>query len=484
MRHAQLSRRNLFTTFATGAFASRCLAKPARRPNIVFIVADDLGYAEVGCFGQKKIRTPNIDRLAAEGLRFTDAYAGCTVCAPSRSVLMTGLHAGHTSVRSNPGGTPLLASDLTVASVLQRAGYRTGGFGKWGLGDVGTDGVPSKHGFDEFYGYLNQAHAHFYYPKFLYENEKESPLPGNENGGRKTYSNDAMVEHALQFIRAHQRGPFFCYMPLTIPHNEYLVPDDSLAEYRGKFVEDHPFHSANGHLAEQPELHATYAGMVTRLDRYVGQVVELLRSLHLEENTLVIFTSDNGAALPALGDNYFESTGPFRGFKSNFYEGGIRVASVARWKGTVAAGRVSHFPWAFYDFLPTAAELAGAPVPRGLDGISIVPELLGEKAAGRKQQPHEYLYWELPTYNGKTGTFPVELPKAGLRYGDWKAVRTKPNGPLELYNLAADPGESHNVAAGQPEVLARIEAILKDVRIAPRPQREPPNRWWVKSGTA
>jgi arylsulfatase A-like enzyme len=467
-----LTRRHLLAGAAAAALRPR--------PNIVFILADDLGYGDIGCFGQEKIRTPNIDRLAAEGLRFTDAYAGCTVCAPSRSVLMTGLHAGHTSVRSNPGGTPLLASDFTVASLLRSAGYRTGGFGKWGLGDVGTGGVPSKHGFDRFYGYLNQAHAHFYYPRFLYDNERESPLPGNENGGRGTYSNDAMVTRALQFIRENRQNPFFCYMPLTVPHGEYLVPEDSLAQYRGKFVENRPFHNENGHLADQPEFHAAYAGMVTRLDRYVGQVTGLLQTLGLEENTLVLFASDNGAALTALGDNYFQSAGQFRGSKGTFYEGGIRVPAVARWKGTIEPGRVSRLPWAFYDFLPTAAELAGVKPPAGLDGFSIVPELRG----GGKQPRHEYLYWELPAYNGKTGTFAKELPKAGLRYGDWKAVRPQPGAALELYNLQADPGESHNLAAAEPKVLNRIEGILKNVRTEPRPQKEPPNPWWVKSGTA
>ena len=484
MPTATMNRRELLASLAAGSLVRRSSAKSPDRPNLIFILADDLGYAEVGCYGQRKIRTPKIDRLATEGLRFTDAYAGCTVCAPSRSVLMPGYHSGHTSVRSNPGGTPLLASDLTLASVLRHGGYRTGGFGKWGLGDVGTDGVPSKHGFDEFYGYLNQAHAHFHYPKFLYDNEKPSALPGNENGGRGTYANDAMVRRALDFIGRNRYNRFFCYMPLTIPHGEFLVPGDSLAEYRGRFPEDRPFHVANGHLADQPEMRATYAGMVSRLDLYVGQVIDLLAQLRLEEDTLVIFASDNGAALPAMGENFFESNGPFRGFKSNFYEGGIRVPAIARWKGKIAPGQVSHLPWSFQDFFPTAAELAGVEPPKGLDGISVVPELLGEKAAGRRQQHHEYLYWELPSYDSTSGTFPPELPKAGLRYGDWKAVRSKPNGPVELYDLASDPGESRDVAAANPAVLARIQSILKEVRTAPRPQKEPPNPWWVKSGTA
>jgi arylsulfatase A-like enzyme len=484
MEQPQPTRRQALAALAAGAAAPAIHAAPARRPpNIVFIMADDLGYAEVGAYGQKKIRTPNIDRLAGEGLKFTDAYAGCTVCAPSRSVLMTGLHGGHTSVRSNPGGVPLLASDVTVASLLREQGYRTAGYGKWGLGDVGTTGVPSRHGFDEFYGYLHQAHAHFYYPKFLYLNERESPLAGNANGGRGTYSNDAMLERALAFVERSRRDPFFLYLPLTIPHAEYLVPADSAAAYRGRFPEDHPFSTANGRLPEQREMRATYAGMVSRLDGYVGRVTELIDRLKLGADTLIAFASDNGGAMPARGDNFFESNGPWRGHKGNFYEGGIRVPFVARWPGRIEAGRVSHLPWAFYDFLPTAVELAGGRAPEHIDGISIVPELLGERAAGRPQQKHPYLYWELPRYEAKSGTFPRELPLAGLRMGEWKAVRTRPGGPLELYNLKSDPGESNNVAATEPQVLSRMEAILKDVRTEPRPQSEPPHPWWGKSGT-
>ena len=441
-----------------------------RPPNIVYIMADDLGWGDLGCYGQKKIRTPNIDRLATEGTRFTDAYSGCTVCAPSRSVLMTGYHMGHTSVRSNPGGVPLLAQDLTVAQVLRKAGYTCGGFGKWGLGDVGTDGVPSKHGFDEFFGYLHQVHAHFYYPPLLYHNQSEYPLEGNDNGRRTTYSHDVIAEKALEFIRRNAGRPFFCYVPFTIPHWELLVPEDSLAEYRGKFPEDMPF--PGGHYAAQDQPHAAYAAMITRMDRDVGRILALLKELKLEENTVVFFTSDNGPATPLRKDDYFTSAGPFRGHKQNFYEGGIRVPMLVRWPGKARAGAVSDFPWAFCDFLPTAAELAGVPAPGGIDGFSVVPALLG-----RKQTPHEFLYWELPRYIAKEKAFAKETPMQAVRMGEWKAVRPKPNGPLELYNLKRDIAETRDVAAENPQVLKKVEEYLGTARVEPRPQQQPPSRW-------
>ncbi|MFB3826707.1 MAG: arylsulfatase [Bryobacteraceae bacterium] len=452
------------------ALAASAPAAAKRPPNIVYIMGDDLGYSDLGCYGQKKIRTPNIDRLAAEGMRFTDAYSGCTVCAPSRSVLMTGLHMGHTTVRSNPGGVPILAEDFTVAQMLKQAGYATGGFGKWGLGDVGTPGVPWKHGFDRFFGYLHQVHAHFYYPKYLYDNEKKVALAGNENGKRTTYSHDAIMEQALGFIRASKGRPFFAYLPVTIPHWELLVPEDSFREYRGKFPE-HRFEA--GHYAVQENPHAAYAAMITRLDRDVGRVMSLLKEMGVDDNTLVIFTSDNGGAMRLRGDDFFESYGPFRGNKQTFYEGGIRVPYIARWPGRIQAGAVSAHPFAFYDFMATAAEVAGVRAPAKTDGISIAPTLFG---AGR-QRVHEFLYWELPPYDGKTGTFPKVDPPQAVRMGEWKAVRPKANAPLELYNLKTDIGETRNVAAEHPEVMAKIRAFLKTARTEPLPQRMPEQSW-------
>jgi arylsulfatase A len=447
----------------------------ARRPNIVYIMADDLGYADVGCYGQQVIRTPNIDQLAAGGLRFTDAYAGCTVCAPSRSVLTTGYHMGHTSVRSNPGGVPLLPEDVTVGEVLKTAGYATGVFGKWGLGDIGTEGVPWKQGFDEFFGYLHQVHAHYYYPEFLYKNDQEYPLAGNENKQRRTYSHDVIADQALDFIRRHQEGPFFCYVPFTVPHLELLVPEDSLNEYKGKFPEPKPFIDQRHHYADQQYPRATFAGMVTRMDRDVGRIMALLKELNLDENTIVFFTSDNGAATPLWKDDFFHSTGPLRGHKQNFYEGGIRVPMIARWPGKIQMGAVSDHQWAFCDFLATAAELAGAEAPSKTDGISVVPALLG----GRPQSKHDFLYWELPRYDGKTGQFRREVPMQAVRMGDWKAVRPKPDGPLELYNLKEDIGETKDVAADNPPALARIEDYLKGARTEPRPQSQPEHNWWT-----
>jgi arylsulfatase A len=452
--------------------------KPGRPPNIVWIMGDDLGCGDLGCYGQHYIKTPNVDRLARQGMRFTDAYAGCTVCAPSRSVLMTGLHTGHTPVRSNPGGVPIAASDVTVAQVLKQAGYATGGFGKWGLGDIGTEGVPWRHGFDEFFGYLHQVHAHWYYPPYLYDNAKRFPLQGNTGGARVTYSHDVIAARALDFIRRSAARPFFCYVPVTIPHWELLVPEDSLAAYR-KLPEAAPYVDPRHHYADQPYPRAAYAGMVSRLDRDTGRILDLLDELKLAENTIVFFTGDNGSAERLRKDDFFHGTAGYRGHKQNLYEGGIRVPMIARWPGRIAAGAESDFAWAFQDFLPTAAELAGLPAPQGLDGISVVPTLIGPEKAGREQQAHDFLYWELPTYNGMTGEFAKETPMQAVRMGNWKAVRPKPNGPLEVYDLEQDPIESRDLAARVPRVVERIEAYLKTARTEPRPQRQPEMEPWM-----
>jgi arylsulfatase A len=479
-----LNRREFFTATVAGASVLSCGRQPTnadRPPNIVFIMADDLGYGDLGCYGQRKIRTPNIDRIAAEGMRFSDAYAGCTVCAPSRSVLMTGYHMGHTSVRSNPGGVPLLPEDVTVAEVLKKAGYRTGIFGKWGLGDIGTAGVPTKQGFDEFFGYLHQVHAHYYYPSILYKNEEEYPLPGNANGKRGQYSHDVIAQQALDFVRNSKNQPFFCYVPFTIPHLELLVPDDSFNEYKGKFPETKPFVDPRGHYASQPYPRATYAAMITRMDRDVGRIMALLKELEIDRNTIVFFTSDNGAATPLWKDDYFNSTGRLRGHKQNFYEGGIRAPMIARWPGKILAGSESSHPLGFWDFLPTAAELAGLEPPPAIDGFSVLPTLLGTATAGHAQQVHEFMYWELPRYNSKTGEFAKEVPRQAVRMGDWKAVRPEPDGPLELYNLASDIGETNNIAAQNPSVMSQIEDYLKTARTEPRPQTQPETDWWTKS---
>lgn len=454
--------------FTGGVLAAAQAFGQTPKPNIVWIMADDLGIGDLGCYGQKHIRTPNIDRIAAEGMQFSDAYSGCTVCAPSRSVLMTGMHMGHTSIRSNPGGVPILPSDITVAEVLKKAGYATGCYGKWGLGDVNTDGSPWKKGFDEFYGYLHQVHAHWYYPQFLFHNERKDMLPGNENGKRVTYSHDKIAEKGLAFIRRNAGRPFFCYMPFTIPHLELLVPEESMKDYRGKFPEGKPYDPPRKHYATQMEPRVAYAGMIARLDRTVGQVMALLKELKLDENTIVFFTSDNGGATRLWGEEFFASNAAFRGHKQNFYEGGIRAPMLARWPGKIKAGSKSAHMWYFADFLATAAEIAGVPAPK-TDGISVLPVLRGGKT-----REHEYLYWELPRHDAATGEFRKEKPMQAARKGEWKAVRPKPDGAIEVYNLKNDPAESKDLAPSREDMVKEFERIFTEAHLHPRPQKNPP----------
>jgi arylsulfatase A-like enzyme len=462
-------RRSFLGALAGGALA----AQGRRKPNIVWMMADDLGYGDLGCYGQKHIRTPHIDRLAAEGTRFTDAYAGCCVCAPSRSVLMTGQHTGHTPVRSNPGGVPLLENEQTVADLLHEAGYRTGLFGKWGLGDIGTTGVPWKHGFDEFFGFLHQAHAHFQYPRFLYDNDKEYPLEGNDSPGRRTYANDVMNARALDFVRRHRSDRFFLYLSWTVPHFEPHVPEGSLAQYRGRIPNGQPYGENQQRLKPQSELGPAYAGMVSRIDGYAGQLMSLLGELGLDRDTLVFFTSDNGGIMAGFEGDFFNNMAGLRGQKGTLYEGGIRVPMIARWPGRAPARRVSRFAWSFQDFLPTAAEAAGIPAPPGIDGVSVLPEILG-----KDQKPHEELYWEHPRYDSKRQAFFDEVPVQAIRRGRWKAVRPKPDGPVELYDLSKDRSESKDLAAANPELASAFNQRMRAARTPPRPQKEPPHGWW------
>jgi arylsulfatase A-like enzyme len=455
------------------AAAPAVIASAARRPNLVWLMADDMGFGEVGCYGQKFIRTPNIDKLAVEGTLWRTSYAGCTVCAPSRSTLMTGLHTGHTPIRSNPGGVPILPGETTVADVLHASGYATGLFGKWGLGDINTEGVPWKHGFDEFFGPLHQAHAHFQYPRFLYNNDKEFHLPGNSDTTRVTYGQDVMADRAIDFISRRKDRPFFLYYSPTIPHFEPHVPEDSMAEYRGKFPMGKPYRNANDRLKAQPDLRTAYAGMVTRLDSYVGRIMARIRELNLDRDTIVFFTSDNGATLPGI-DNFFDSAPGCRGHKGNLYEGGLRVPMIARCPGRVPVGRKSDFIWYFPDFFPTAAEFAGASgVPKNLDGISVAAEI-----TGKKQQGHETFYWEHPQYNNKAQEFVPGLPMQAIRKGTLKAIRPKTNAKVELYDLAADPGETKDLADAKPELAAQFDRLLQTSRVPPRAQKEPPHPWW------
>ncbi len=437
----------------------------AQRPNIIFIMADDLGYGQLGCYGQRRIRTPHLDRMAAEGTRFTQVYAGHCVCAPSRSVLMTGKHTGHTSVRANGGGSPLLPEDVTVAEVLKDAGYATGAFGKWGLGDHGTTGAAYRQGFDEFYGYLHQVHAHFYYPWFLWRNDRKHELRENVGERQSVYSHDLIATESLDFIRRQKNGPFFLYVPFTIPHFELLVPEESLAEYSGKFPEPIPYVDPRKHYGDQPAPRAALAAMITRMDRDVGRILALVKELGIDENTIVFFTSDNGGY--RLAEDFFGGNGPLRGGKGTFYEGGLRVPMIVRWPGKIAASATDDFIWTFWDVMPTLADLAGAKTPPGIDGVSVAPRLLGRE----QEQPDRLLYWEkIP--QGRGGTAPWSQ---AIRWGKWKAIRHKPRLPLELYDLAQDVGEADDVADEHPGVIQRIEDRLKTVRSVSRtyPAEEP-----------
>ncbi|HUV41353.1 MAG TPA: arylsulfatase [Sedimentisphaerales bacterium] len=415
-------------------------------PNIIFIMADDLGYGDLGCFGQKEIKTPNIDRLAAEGMRFTDCYAGSTVCAPSRSVLMTGQHTGHTRVRNNMGkvgGTlvldngspqrrvPLELQDITVAEVLKQAGYATGITGKWGLGEPDNNGVPNKQGFDEWFGYLNQRRAHTYYPPYLWHNEQKQIFEGNADGRREKYSHDMFTDFALDFIQRHSRGPFFLYLPYTIPHAKYEIP--STDPYTDK---------------SWPADAKVHAAMITRMDGDIGRIMALLKDLTIDNDTLVFFCSDNGAA--KRWDGIFDSSGPLRGNKTDLFEGGIRTPMIARWPGKVPAGQTSSAVWYFADLMPTLAELAGIRPPSSIDGISVLPTLLGKA----QRTDDRFLYWEFLTNNFQQA----------VRWRNYKALRQATDKPLELYDLSQDLAEEHNIAAENPDVIAKFEAYLKTAR--------------------
>ncbi len=426
----------------------------APKPNLIYIMADDLGYGDIGPFGQKKIRTPHLDRLAAEGTCFDQFYPGASVCSPTRSVLMTGQHTGHTRIRGNHGKAgvarvPLKDSDITVAEVLKSAGYATALAGKWGLGEPGNEGIPNRQGFDHWFGYLNNDLAEFYYPEKIWKNETEITLPGNLHGQRTQYSNDLMTDEALAFIdRTRARAqPFFLYLAYTIPHSLLEVPADSLADYAGKFPEPPPTGKGGKNDLAQPR--ATFAGMVTRLDREVGRVLEKLGALGLEENTVVFFCSDNGAPERSGLAQFFGSTGPFRGFKGSLWEGGIHAPMIVRWPGKIPAGQRSAYPWAGWDFLPTAAALAGATPPAGIDGIDVMPALRGE----RTTRPG-YLYWE----NIQT------VFAQAVRVGDLKAVRPDPAAPIQVYDLRADPGESRDLASARPDFVARAAGLFRTAR--------------------
>ena len=436
-----------------GAFSARPAASQRnRRPNIIFILADDLGYGDIGSYGQKEIKTPVLDRLAAEGTRYTQFYAGCTVCAPSRCALMTGYHTGHGIIRGNRNPEiALRPEDRSWGQVLKDAGYATGIFGKWGVGPEGSTGTPLKKGFDTFFGYYTQLQAHNYYPAQIWLDEKPYPLRNQVTAGVSTnkldYVPDLTTREALRFIDQHARQPFFLYLPYTLPHANNEAKNKGMEVPSDAPYSDKPW----------PQPQKNHAAMITRLDTYVGQVLQRVKELGLEKDTLVMFTSDNGPHREGGADpEFFHSAGPLRGIKRDSYEGGIRVPLLAKWPGHVAAGAASDAVWAFWDVLPTLAEVGGGTAPAGIDGVSMVPDLLTLEEMDRKRSPHPPLYWE----------FHERGFDQAVRMGDWKYIRLqRPAGTkVELYNLKEDRGETHDVAKEHPDVIARVETYLKTAR--------------------
>lgn len=440
------------------------------KPNIVFILADDLGWGDLSCYGQTRFRTPNIDRLAQEGMRFTQCYSGTTVSAPSRSCLVTGMHSGHTPIRGNvelepEGQFPLPSGAVTIFHDLKAAGYTTGAFGKWGLGFVGSTGDPNAMGIDRFYGFNCQLLAHSYYADHVWDNEKRVNLPDNCDEvpyGEGTYIPDLIHENALQFLEqsVKEGKPFFMWYPTTIPHAELIVPRDSIIlSLEGKYPET-PYKGCDqgmagfrkGGYCSQPNPHATFAAMITRLDVYVGQIVEKLKELGVYDNTLIIFSSDNGPHLEGGADpDFFDSNGPWRGYKRDVYEGGIRVPFIVRWPGRVKAGQQTDFICSFWDLMPTFKELNGQSVEEDMDGVSLLPLLEGRKG----QKEHDYLYFEFQEAGGRQA----------VRKGPWKLVHLNvrsQSDSYELYNLETDPSETADVSAENPEILDELRRIMSE----------------------
>jgi arylsulfatase A len=438
------------------------IAQQSTRPNVLLIQADDLGYGDLSAYGQARFETPALDRLARDGMRFTQYYAGSTVCAPSRTALMTGLHTGHAWIRGNgalpEGDTPLRLEDVTIAEVLQRAGYRTAVIGKWGLGQPGTTGQPDRQGFEHAFGFLDHRHAHRQYTDHLWRNGVRTDVDIDRD-----YVNDLFTRDAAVFIERDDPRPFFVYLNYTVPHAELRAPDDEVARFRDRFPEQ-PFANAaadqrrTGARADapslgyrsQPEPHAAFVAMITRMDRDIGRLADLIRARGLDRQTLILFISDNGPHREGGADPaFFKSSGGLRGIKRDLYEGGIRVPMIARWTGTIPAGRVSDHAWAHWDILPTLADVAGARTHAGLDGMSMTRALRGQS-----QPTHDFLYWE----------FHERGFQQAVRMGRWKAIRLKAGAPLELYDLEPDPYEQHNVASANASVVATIEKYLETAR--------------------
>lgn len=440
----------------------------AKSPNIVYILADDLGYGDVGYNGQQKFNTPNIDKLAQKGMIFTQHYSGSTVCAPSRSTLMTGLHTGNTPIRGNKevlpeGQWPLPDSSYTLAEMLKDVNYVTGAFGKWGLGYPASEGDPNNQGFDEFYGYNCQRFGHHYYPDFLRHNQDKIILEENAKGKRNVYGPNLIHEQALKFMEANKDTSFFMFYPTIIPHAELFAPEEYMEMFRGKFLPEKEFKGAEygdegfriRAYGSQPESHAAFAAMVTVLDDHVGEIVKKLEELDIADNTLIIFTSDNGPHIEGGADpDYFNSNAQFKGYKRDLYEGGIRVPMIAYWPGTIEGGTETNHISAFWDVMPTIAEIVETKYPENIDGISFAPTLLGKEG----QKEHEYLYWEFESLNGRKA----------IRKGKWKAVKydilKNPDTPLQLFNLEVDPSEENDIAEQHPEVVSELNELMKSVR--------------------
>ncbi len=442
--------------------------KPVGKPNIIYILADDLGYGDLSCYGQQKFSTPNIDKLASQGMLFTQHYSGSTVCAPSRSALLTGMHTGHTVVRGNKeiqpeGQYPIPDATYTIAEVMKKAGYVTGAFGKWGLGFPGSEGDPINQGFDTFFGYNCQRLGHKYYPNHLWSNKDSIVIKENKNFANVVYAPSVIHDKTLQFIEQNKDKPFFAYVASIIPHAELAAPEELMKKYRNKFLPEKRFKGSNvaaelnnGAYQSQDESHAAFVAMIDLLDQQVGEIIKKVEELGIADNTIIIFTSDNGPHSEGGADpKYFNSSGSLKGTKRDLYEGGIRVPMILKWPGKVKEGSKSDHVSAFWDVFPTFADIIKVDKPTNIDGISFLPEILGDS---KNQREHEYLYWEFHEKGGRQA----------IRMGNWKAVKynvlKNPKAPIELYDLTKDIGEKNNIAAQFPEIVSKMEAILKKAR--------------------
>lgn len=462
----------LFALCLTGCKKNQQIAtkeetKVNEKPNIIYILADDLGYGDLSLTGQGKFDTPNIDKLADEGMVFTQHYSGATVCAPSRSALLTGMHTGHTVIRGNKevqpeGQYPIPDDTYTMAEMLKEAGYKTSVFGKWGLGFPGSEGDPNFQGFDEFYGYNCQRLAHNYYPYHLWHNQEKIVLKGNEGKDQKIYAPDLIHEKSLQFLEQYKDSTFFMFYATSLPHAELLLPEKYIDKYKGNLLPENKYEGIddgpnykNGGYGSQENPHAAFAAMINHLDSQVGDIVAKIEELGIADNTIIIFTSDNGPHREGGADpDYFNSNGIYKGYKRDLYEGGIHIPMIAKWPNKIKAASSTDHISAFWDVMPTLAEITGKKLDKNIDGISFLPTLLGKET----QKKHDYLYWEFHEKGGRTA----------IRKGKWKGIKynvlKKPNQRIELYDLENDPGEENNVASENPELVNELTKLMQEAR--------------------